>query len=884
MSWLVLLLSAAWAQEEVPPAQEIVELPRIVTYVDAPFPPGALAEGLEASVGIKITLSAEGEVENVEVVTPAGHGFDEAAVDAVLAMEWAPARTAEGPIATTFEFTYHFAFQPAPAPAPAPAPPPVNVEGTILEMATQRPIDRAQVAVVGTDLTAETDANGHFMLRGVPTGAVTLRLIHPGHVAEDKPIEVVEGEASVLKLWLRAEQYRENELVGLYDQPADEVTRRTITMAEIEQIPGTFGDPVRVVQTLPGAARSPFSTGLLIIRGADPEDSGVYIDGIRVPIIYHITGATSVISPDIIESVDYLPGGYGVQYGRTMGGTVDVKTKRDIAPGHRITWGTDLLDSQVYYEGRVGKHEGHGLAMGVRRSYVDVFLPLFTRNSDFTIDPRYWDYQLKWVPRVADRTTFSTFVYGFDDKLTASTPDDVAQGPDQDTQGDLGIQYSTHRVTFTLRHEASDLFAFEIQPALGRDGSSSHLGTEFGLDQVNWVLHTRGQTELTPSKAFELVTGIDLLAVAWQFDFQSPLAFEDVSDPLAEREPLGFDGYGTSWLPDVFVRANLRPFAGTERLLLAPGLRYNIYTIDAHGSVTGGEDLPVTVVTSIDPRLLVRSEIVPERFAAKASSGIYHQPPQPNEALGIGTASTVGYERSWSSSVGFEHRVTPAIHYDIEVFYRLMDQLVVFDPEWAGFGTNPYFNGGDGRAYGTEILLRHDPVGRLFGWVSYTLSRATRRDPAACEDTDLTQPENRFWGTGPCWYPFDFDQTHILSAQVGYQLPLDLSVGAQVQYVTGNPFDGFDSGVYDADADFYNGIQITDENAGRMPPYFQTSLRIDKLWTFRIWQLDTYIDLLNVVRGVNPEFATYSYDYSERAFVRGLPFIPNIGIEARFFP
>ena len=154
-------------------------------------------------------------------------------------------------------------------------------------------------------------------------------------------VEVAEGEVSVVKLWLRAEQYRENEIVGLYDQPTDEVTRRTITMAEIEQIPGTFGDPVRVVQTLPGAARSPFSTGLLIIRGADPEDSGVYIDGIRVPIIYHITGATSVISPDIIESVDYLPGGYGVQYGRTMGGTVDVKTKSDIEPGHRVA---DVLE------------------------------------------------------------------------------------------------------------------------------------------------------------------------------------------------------------------------------------------------------------------------------------------------------------------------------------------------------------------------------------------------------------------------------------------------------------------------------------------------------------------------------------------------------------
>jgi hypothetical protein len=35
---------------------------------------------------------------------------------------------------------------------------------------------------------------------------------------------------------------------------------------------------------------------------------------------------------------------------------------------------------------------------------------------------------------------------------------------------------------------------------------------------------------------------------------------------------------------------------------------------------------------------------------------------------------------------------------------------------------------------------------------------------------------------------------------------------------------------------------------------------------------------------VNPEFTIYNYDYTESAYVRGLPFIPNIGIEAKFYP
>ena len=73
-------------------------------------------------------------------------------------------------------------------------------------------------------------------------------------------------------------------------------------------------------------------------------------------------------------------------------------------------------------------------------------------------------------------------------------------------------------------------------------------------------------------------------------------------------------------------------------------------------------------------------------------------------------------------------------------------------------------------------------------------------------------------------------------------------------------------------------------SSDRLPPFVQTSLRFDKRFTFKSWQLDAYVDLLNVVRGVNPEFTLYNYDYSENAYVRGLPFLPNIGVEAKFWP
>ena len=52
-----------------------------------------------------------------------------------------------------------------------------------------------------------------------------------------------------------------------------------------------------------------------------------------------------------------------------------------------------------------------------RRSYIDAFLPFFLGEyTDFQLRPRYWDYQAKWVPKLARGIgTSLLFVYGSDD-------------------------------------------------------------------------------------------------------------------------------------------------------------------------------------------------------------------------------------------------------------------------------------------------------------------------------------------------------------------------------------------------------------------------------------------------------------------------------------
>ena len=179
-SLLAVLLAGSALAQDAPPASPdpsadpgpeaealpLVEGPGIEQYIEAPYPPEAQASGLEAVVRMNIELDAEGTVVNVEILEPVGHGFDEAAVDAVLQMTFTPARTAEGPVPVIFEFEYGFVLTPEVPVEEVPLP--VNFEGLVREMGTRKPLEGVTVSIEGTEISAKTDDEGRFEVRGVP--------------------------------------------------------------------------------------------------------------------------------------------------------------------------------------------------------------------------------------------------------------------------------------------------------------------------------------------------------------------------------------------------------------------------------------------------------------------------------------------------------------------------------------------------------------------------------------------------------------------------------------------------------------------------------------------------------------------------------------------
>ncbi len=867
LSWLapapaVAQVPADPSAEEAAPADPVPEpaakglrLPTPVRITPAVYPPEALAAGRSAEVLLELQLSDSGEVVCVTVLEPAGDGFDASVAAAAQSWRFTPAVDEKGDaVGAVIQYRYRFQVEAAPT---------VSLEVTLKTAGTRERLADATVVLRGPDgtqRTARTDAEGHLQAVELTAGIWLVLASAPGYDADQAEIAVQDGKVAQLTMYLELDRPWEAarsdaELVVEGDRITPEITERDLDAADIRYLPGSGGDLVRAVQNMPGVARTSFNAGQVQVRGTQSENTGFFLGGAPLPIVFHFGGLSTVVNSDSLDEVAFLPGGYGVRYGRRLAGAVDLRTNKRMPERSRGYVSMDLFQSTVFVEEKVSDHVA--VTVSGRRSYIDAILqPIINAQTSSELRlPRYWDLQTRVLWERDDGSNLDVMILTSDDRFTLSEPDADAPGGTRDS---LLVSRFT-KLWAQYRWEHGDGWLSEHTFSVGPE----RIEVVFRESEEAWENPFRYAWR---SELYRAVPegghigwrmGVDAQAVREKFRFNLA-GFGDLLSFRGDEE-----GQGMAWMPAIYLEQTQR-----DGIVQAtPGVRVDwVRTLDADGNT-------VYQATTVDPRMRGKVDVT-DTTALLLAGGKYSQFPAAREYLsGDEGADALLPQYAMQADLGAKHSFSDALSGELHVYHWWLVDLVsghedrfefqLGPPPVPPLDTGDYASEGSGRVFGSELLVRYE-TDRTFGWLSATVSRSTRIDRP--EEPELV---------------FDQDQPVVLNALASRQLAGRWRVGARWRYASGKPYVPVANRVLDLNSHAF--FPVWDEAArSRLPAYWAFDVRVDKDFVFRKWMLTAYLDLMNATNRRNLEMVTPSADYSQEIPVYGLPIIPAFGLRGEW--
>ncbi len=705
-----------------------------------------------------------------------------------------------------------------------------SVRGVVTQAGSPTPIEGASVLSDRGDI-AVTDVDGYFTIE-VGSSDLELTVAADGYATRSAQI----GDGVIHIELVAASGSEVIEISGKAPEQTKPLSYQ-LTADEIRVIPGAGNDVLRAAQALPGVARVPYAFGGLVLRGASPRDTMVFLDGIEVPLAFHFGGITSFYPSGMLADLTLTPGGFDAAYGRAQGGVVTLTTREPRTDRWRVGGSVGLLDSSVQAEGPL-PGDG-GIIMGLRRSYFDTVASPFV--PDHTPLPSYWDFQLRtsWGdPRKAGR--ISPMIFGSIDRVAS----------DQLLVTSMFLRFAA---PFHRQWGATTL----------------HVVPWFGWNQLQYEDRTEVDQRRTFSRPTypagvraELVHDYEWGHLRGGVEANSGYVAQSQVGVTSLNGPSNMLGASTIAWTDIGLWTEARWKLDGGRFAIKPGVRLEAYGLS-------GELV-------VDPRLNIHQQVT-DTVTLRQSIGRYHQPPTPGDVDPVDGNQKLHSSYVDQFALGVDAKLPSEVFASVTGFFNYGDQFAVkvSDPRSGSElpapnlgGLGPTFelllekqlgvamyreNLGRGRSYGLEVMIKRN-VGSWFAMLAYTLSMSERSD-----DPRMSLG----------WRPFELDQRHNLNFAVSKVLR-NWRLGARLQLVSGNPY----SPSVPLDGDV---VQIP--WGGVLPTFFSLDLRADRRW-HRDWgDINCYIDIQNATNYANAEGREFNYVQLRDVDVRGLPIVPFIGVE-----
>ena len=764
-----------------------------------------------------------------------------------------------------------------------------DIEGTVYQRSTGKPLAGADVRITETEQTQKTDENGIFQFTELHEGTYTFVVTHPTETAPTAiSVVISSGDTTEVKVYL-GETVKLETIVVEGKRLPPTISRTEIRGSELLRIPGAANDALKGLTTLPSIGIPNDYFGILYIRGSEPGSNLYYLDRTPLGYPFHWGGLLSTISSETIETIDIYAGGYGAEFGLDSQAVLDIHARDSIEDQLDGKFNLNILYSEGLLEGRIGE-KGYVSVSG-RRSYFDLIVGPIVESQTGSEQqfPYFSDYQLKFAYPLTEKHHLTLNAFAATDHFNFKEEEienDIDQHLERGTfyfkngfNGQGLHLYSNFTDNFTSHFSFTRAFNFlnidlEDPFVVSYQLEDGEFKLEDGKLVAEEILYNSYDVKVKVP-VYTLREDVSYkFTSALQFEVGSLLSFSPANSfeegDFYEYEPIGEDieirvpivengevvGESITTRP---ARYNVTELEGTHYefghdFYRAEGYLQARYDPLFYLSIALGtrlDYLDLTGQLSVQPRGSVSLKLR-SGFKLRFAYGHYEQSPKPYQILSEHGNADLKSSLARHYIMEIEHELTSQTEFKFATYYKDSQKLVTENEGSTASEGQPASTGGrlateteasylnQGAAYvgGVEAFLRHRIPDKFFGWISYAYTHAEQRD----------DPEASY-------RPYLFDNTHIVSVVANYNFTSNFEIGAKWQYLSGTSEVPISSLVLIQDP-LTRGLNpllasVDEELTAELTPYHKLDFRISHKWNVRGMKIGGFLDILNVYNRKN---------------------------------
>ena len=621
-----------------------------------------------------------------------------------------------------------------------------------------------------------------------------------------------------------------------------------ISTQKLLRIPGAGNDPLRAIEALPGVTFSTGRSAEPAVRGSSPDDNLYIIDFMPVANIFHFDGS-SLLNDNVIQDFKLEAAAFDAQYNNATGAVIEANSRAPYTDRKQAVIDFSFLKAGILLETPIT--ENSAAYLSVRQSLIHFYIENLLDDEDFefTTVPEYYDYQAKYQLQLSDDDSISVQALGSRDKaglLFSEDSDTVKRDPG--LSGGISVNSYFHSQGILLENTLSDSTRLKTGFSHMLRNIDLGIGLENDLNARSEDYSLRSHLTTNLNLYHTLRTGIDIVENHIDFDgdftaqpcteLQADCSLSENTSRIAESDNRKIYNYDVFIADDWFV---------TPRLSLTPG-------------VTGSYD-DYSEQTFLQGKFKFRWEFI-DYWWFNGGWGQYHKFTDnfAEVAKGFGNPD-LKQSTSDHYTLGIEHQLNETLLIKFDSYYKTFDDLVVanIDPT-----TPRYTNDADGDAYGFELFLNKSFSEGWYGWVSAAYSETRRRNKLTGED-----------------FKYNYDQPWIVNLVSNHELNQDWTLGFKWRYQSGQLITPVVSAAQTNidNPDKYVPV-YGDLNSRRLPDIHKLDIRLDRNYQYKKWNMDLYVEVLNVYNQANVSGYKYNEDYTDKEDITGLPTIVSFGIKA----